>query len=168
MELSDDGLQFIKDREDTKLTAYQDIAGIWTIGTGSIWIDGRRVKQGDTITEEKALYLLNQELSPLPELIDNLVVPTLTKGEADALISFTFNLGLPAFKSSSLRSIINRTAIINKLKPKEYLVTPNSDELGRIKNAFLVWCKYHNSDGKLVTSEGLRNRRMAEWRLFIS
>lgn len=42
---------FIKSREGLKLTAYQDSAGIWTIGYSTItYEDHTPVKKGDIIT----------------------------------------------------------------------------------------------------------------------
>lgn len=153
MKLSPNGFNFIKNREGFELNAYQDIAGIWTIGYGSLWMpSGRRVKKGDKITIIQAMELLRTEVDPIVKMVDDLVVPELTQNQLDALVSFCYNLGLAAFKGSTLRRIINTKGM--KL----------DDE--RIKEQWMRWNKYHTPDGKLKVSRGLTNRRLAEWRLF--
>ena len=55
--------ELIKNFEGLRLTAYQDVAGIWTIGYGSIlYKNGMPVKSGDTITESDAFVLLQWEV----------------------------------------------------------------------------------------------------------
>jgi N-acetylmuramoyl-L-alanine amidase len=52
----------IKKWEGLRLDAYQDVAGIWTIGYGTIkYEDNTPVKKGQTITAERAEQLLIQE-----------------------------------------------------------------------------------------------------------
>ena len=59
MQLSRKGLEAIKFFEGLKLEAYEDSAGIPTIGYGTIRIDGKPVKLGMKITAEQAeQYLL--------------------------------------------------------------------------------------------------------------
>ena len=47
--LSDKGLKYLEQLEDIRLEAYQDDAGVWTIGIGSI----EGVNKGDIITMEE-------------------------------------------------------------------------------------------------------------------
>ena len=44
----------LKAYEGFRSKAYKDAVGVWTIGFGSTYVDGRPVKRGDTITVEKA------------------------------------------------------------------------------------------------------------------
>jgi lysozyme len=52
--INEAGLNLIKSYEDFRSEAYQDVAGIWTIGYGHI----RGVRPGMTITAEQALQFL--------------------------------------------------------------------------------------------------------------
>ena len=54
----------IKKYEGCKLKAYKCPEGIWTIGWGNTtYEDGRPVKEGDIIAQEKADYLLNHYIA---------------------------------------------------------------------------------------------------------
>jgi len=50
-QINDAGLQLIASSEGLRLSAYQDVAGIWTIGYGHI----RGVGRGMTITDDQAM-----------------------------------------------------------------------------------------------------------------
>ena len=55
---------FIKKWEGLNLSAYQDSAGIWTIGYGSILYQNNiPVKQGDNITMDMAESLIEWEVN---------------------------------------------------------------------------------------------------------
>ena len=59
--VSDQALELLKQFEGYSSKAYQDSAGIWTIGYGTTkWADGRPVKEGDTITEPEAATVLRR------------------------------------------------------------------------------------------------------------
>jgi lysozyme len=89
--------------------AYLCPAGIWTIGYGATYyLDGRRVRAGDTISREAAerLLLLMVRRVYLPAVL------RLCPGIRDpkrlaAIIDFCFNLGEPALAASTLRRRIN-------------------------------------------------------------
>ena len=64
MNVSQNGINLIKEFEGCKLTAYKCPAGVWTIGfghTGSV--DGVAVSSGMKITQSKAEVLLLQSLN---------------------------------------------------------------------------------------------------------
>ena len=53
MQLSENGFKIIKTFEGLRLTAYRDVAGVWTIGYGSTrYHDGKRVRRGDKLLNE--------------------------------------------------------------------------------------------------------------------
>ena len=53
MQLSQKGLNLIKNFEGLRLNAYRDVAGVWTIGYGSTYFhDGKKVKPGDKLASE--------------------------------------------------------------------------------------------------------------------
>jgi lysozyme len=154
-------LQFIEEREDCKLKAYLDIGGVPTIGFGSLFIydffvdaftysQKRRVRLTDEITLPHAKYLLWEEASGVRKKVLALTSPVLDDNQETALVSFCYNLGVQAFRGSTLRVCIN--------------TLPKDDKF--IKNEWLRWNKYHK-DGKLVPSKGLLNRRKLEYALWI-
>ena len=93
--VSDQALELLKQFEGYSPTAYQDSAGIWTIGYGTIkWADGRPVKQGDTITEPEAATALRRHADGDAQAVDSQTAYLdLNQNQKDALVSFTYNLG---------------------------------------------------------------------------
>lgn len=98
----------IKKYEGCRLEAYQDPKGIWTIGWGSIWIDGRRVQHGDKITQAKADMMLCEYIkSELLPTLDNLP-GYVTSSQKIALASLIYNWNAADFKKSRLYMAIIR------------------------------------------------------------
>lgn len=146
--ISNRGLEFLKRREDCSLEAYLDIGGIPTIGYGSlVLVNFEKVRPGDRITQTDADRLLINECRGIGNKIKS-VTPLLRDCKLDALISFCYNIGTPAFKNSTLRKIINIWS-----------------EDPRIAIEFMKWNKAH-VDGKLVAIRGLTNRRRLESNLY--
>jgi len=92
----------LKEFEGLRLEAYQDAAGVWTIGYGHT---GRDVKRGDRISEYWATDLLKRDVEKVAEAVRALNVAR-TEGQLDALVSFAFNLGIGKLKSSTLLKVI--------------------------------------------------------------
>ena len=91
MKISKDGLDLIKKYEGCKLTAYVCPSGILTIGYGHT---GSDVKQGMSITQEKAESLLVKDLERFEKHInkyDNKY--HFTQSQYNALVSFAYNIG---------------------------------------------------------------------------
>ena len=143
---------FIKSREGLKLTAYQDSAGIWTIGYGTIiYEDHTPVKKGDVITQQRADQLIEEEISFKCAKVNAALGPVaVNQNQFNSLVSFVYNVGIGALLSSTLLKRIKT----NPFDPK-------------IRDAFMMWNKAH-VNGKLVTVEGLKNRRAAEADLYFS
>lgn len=139
--ISNAGLKFIEKHEGKRLKAYLCPAGVWTIGIGHT----RGVKEGDTITEEQAYELLRQDVRAAENAVnfENLKI---TQNQFDALVSFTFNMGVGAFKKSTLLKKI-------KANPKD----------ATIASEFSKWI---NAGG--AKSAGLINRRKEEINLYFS
>ncbi len=145
MKTSDAGIKLIKHFEGTKLVAYKCPAGKWTLGTGStFWPNGEPVKEGDTVTEEGAEELLKATLSKFEQGIDKVVVVLLNQNQYDALVAFSFNVGVAAFSGSTLLKLLNQ---------KKYLEAANE------------FPKWNKIAGKV--SNGLVRRREAERGLFL-
>lgn len=108
MRISAKGLEFIKRHEGLRLTAYQDSAGVWTIGYGHT---GRSapppVFPNFTITEAEAEDYLRRDLAPAERAVNSLVHVPLTQNQFDALVSWVFNLGEGNLRASTLLRVLN-------------------------------------------------------------
>ncbi|MBY0421805.1 MAG: lysozyme, partial [Parvularculaceae bacterium] len=104
MKTSDTGIALIKRFEGLELKAYQDVAGIWTIGYGHT---GDDVKAGMKISEREAEELLRKDVKRFEDGVLRLVTVSLNQNEFDALVSFTFNVGAEAFRKSTARRRLN-------------------------------------------------------------
>jgi lysozyme len=94
MRTSEEGKEFIKDYEGLRLKAYRCAAGVLTIGYGHTG----GVKKGQEITEHQADVLLNYDLERFEDAVNAAVAQReflrVTQREFDALVSFTFNVGI--------------------------------------------------------------------------
>lgn len=102
MEISKNCVQLTKHYEGCKLEAYKCAAGIWTIGYGNTFFqNGRPVKSGDRISQDEAEELLPLMLKRFAQAVFNKTAK-IEQYEFDALVSFTYNVGIGAFESSTL------------------------------------------------------------------
>lgn len=93
----------IKLWEGCKLTAYDDGVGVWTIGYGHI----TGVSKGLIVTQEQADHWLEEELASFQDgVLNETNSLNLKDWQNGALISFSYNVGLNAFKSSTLLKVI--------------------------------------------------------------
>lgn len=148
--LSENGENFIKGFEGVRLKAYQDSAGIWTIGWGSTkYEDGTPVKKGDTLADKSAAdKLYKHTLKEYVDKVNKQVKVPLTQNQRDALISFKYNAGPDSGKT-----------LFEKLNKKDYKGA--ADE-------FLKWNKITDpKTKKKVEAKGLTNRRTKERELFL-
>ncbi|WP_370931819.1 lysozyme [Bartonella sp. DGB1] len=100
--------ELIKNFEGLRLEAYKDIAGVWTIGYGhTSIIGGLEVKEGLKITEQQALELLNKDVAKIAASVEKYVKVPLNDNQFAALVSFVYNIGINAFKTSTLLSKLN-------------------------------------------------------------
>lgn len=147
MKTSNNGITFITKHEGLRLKAYQDSIGIWTIGIGNTYYeDGSKVKEGDEITLERANSLFRHVLTPYELGVDVRTNDNITQNQFDALVSFTYNVGVTNFSKSTLLKKIN--------------INPNDPT---IKDEFLKWSR---AGGRVI--QGLLNRRKAEASLYFS
>lgn len=96
------GLDLIKEFEGCKLQAYLDTGGVWTIGVGHT---GPEVKKGLVWTQAQADAALASDLKTACEAVDR-AVPGLTDNRFAACVAFTFNVGVAAFRSSTLLKLM--------------------------------------------------------------
>ena len=106
MNISQNGIDLIKQFEGLRLEAYQCSAGVWTIGFGHT----NGVKQGDKITLAQAEDFLRSDLEKFENAINNLVNVELNQNQFDALVSFVFNIGINAFKKSTMLKFLNNNS----------------------------------------------------------
>jgi len=145
MLISSKGLEKLKEFEGFKRDAYRDVVGIWTIGYGNtVYTNGEPVKEGDRITKKEAERLMVAVLDGFEQAINDLVTVPLTQPAFDALCSFVYNVGVNAFKKSTM---------LRKLNAGDY--SGAHAEFGR-------WI--YGSNGQPI--QGLINRREQEAEMF--
>lgn len=135
-------LDIIKQFEGCKLSAYQDIVGVWTIGFGSTV----NVSPGDVITMDEALERLADDVARRASKIQSLVTVECSNNQLCAIVSLSYNIGLGALAKSTLLKLLNESA-----------------DLQLVADEFLKWDK---AGGQVVA--GLLRRRQAERSLFLS
>jgi lysozyme len=159
VKISEAGIQLIKSFEGCHSSPYRCPAALWTIGYGHVlYPDQARLK-----TPERASYPLKPEHNRVwdADEIDALLEADLlrfTDGvlrlcpaaadnqcHLDAMVSFSFNVGLGNLQASTLRMKYNR---------------------GDIEGAADEFLKWRKSNG--VVLRGLERRREAERALFLS
>lgn len=102
--LSDVGFSLTKEFEGLRLEAYQDLAGIWTIGFGHT---GPDVARGDHITQPEAEDLLHSDLQEAIACVNRSVNVSIEQHHFDALVDFCYNAGRGSFERSSLLERLN-------------------------------------------------------------
>ena len=132
------GLSHIMQWEGKRLVAYQDVAGIWTIGYGHTTAAGiPRVREGMRISDKEAEDILKTDLRKFEDRVSRLVKVPMTDNQFAVLVSFDFNTGA-----------LHKSTLLKKLNAGDYDAVP----------AELM--KWVNAEGKRV--QGLVNRRAAE------
>ena len=156
------GLELLKKWELYVGTIYKDSAGLPTIGyghlltksellSGNIRIKGVSYKLAEGISEPLALALLDQDIDPYEAIVNQLVKVPLTQNQFDALVIFTFNIGVGGFASSSASKSINNS------------------KFEEVPDMMRRWNKITDPKTKQkVVSKGLVNRRNKEIALFLS
>ena len=142
------GVELIKKYEGFRSKPYKCEAGVATIGYGATYYpNGQKVKLTDPAIDEKhASLLLEAMLNPYEKAVDSYCRDDINQNQFDALVSFAYNLGNSALKSSTLLKKAN--------------ANPNDKT---IRNEFLKW---RFAGGKEL--KGLINRRKDESELYFS
>jgi lysozyme len=145
MKLNKKGTVLLHHFEGLKLKAYKCPADVWTIGYGNTFYEGgSKVKQGDTVTKERAIELFNSVTTSFAIQITGSIKASLNENQFSSLVSFAYNVGVTNFKKSTLLKKIN----IDKNDPTIFA-------------EFLRWDK---AAGKVLA--GLKLRRQAEAKLY--
>jgi len=134
------GLELIKQWEGLRTTAYKDAVGIWTIGYGHTASAGKpHPKSGMKITKAQAEDILARDLRQYEQAVSEAVKVPLSDSQFAALVSFCYNVGIGAFRKSTL---------LKKLNSGDYNAVPGQ---------LMKWTR---AGGKKL--QGLVNRRAAE------
>lgn len=154
MKIDQAGIEFIKSAEGVKNFVYADSAGLPTIGVGhlltqdeltngKIHIDGKSHKYHDGLPDDVIDRLLLRDLHIAELVVNSNVKVKLTQNQYNALVSFAFNVGVGAFRKSTLLRLLNNS---------DYESVP--DQMRR-------WIL---SAGRQI--QGLKNRREKEVKLW--
>ena len=110
MKISENGISLIKQFEGCRLTAYQDSAGVWTIGYGHTG----GVYPRQVISQMEADLLLRQDLVKAELAVTKYDRKYhWNQNQFDALVSFAFNIGsINQLTAKGTRSIAEISAKI--------------------------------------------------------
>lgn len=156
MNVSLAAIKVIKHHEGLRLNPYRCPAKLWTIGVGHVLYP----EQGKLKIEDRDAYSLRPEdnrkfsadevdailaadLQRFERGVEKFVTVPLTQGQFDALVSFSFNVGLGTLQRSTLRAKLNRGE--------------------SAEDEFLKYCM---AGGKIL--KGLQNRRIDERAMFLT
>lgn len=153
-DINTDGLEFIAQFEGFSSSIYLDVGGLSTIGYGhlltsnekkskTISIAGMNVDWTKGISKFQALELLEQDVKIAEKSIKSSISAALTQDQYNALVSWAYNVGSAAVKSSTLVREISK------------------GNFGRVVSELQRWNKVKNQ-----VIAGLVRRRRAEANLF--
>jgi len=132
--------------EGVRVKPYKCPAGLWTIGVGHLIGDGKTLPPdwNRTFTLKEVYDLLATDVKKFERGVERLLPNVkLSQNEFDALVSFSFNLGLGTFQRSTIRQALLR-----------------GDKVAAIESLL----KYNKAGGKVL--KGLDTRRKDEAALF--
>lgn len=158
MKVSEKAIHMIKHHEGVRQKPYRCPAKLWTVGVGHVLYpeqgklklderDGFALKIEDfrTFSMGEVDAILRADLDRFERGVEKFCPVTLTQGQFDALVSFSFNVGLGTLQRSTLRQKILR---------------------GDMEGASQELLKYCMAGGKVL--KGLLNRRNDERAVFLS
>jgi GH24 family phage-related lysozyme (muramidase) len=144
MQVNASGMGLIESFEGCRTEAYQDCIGIWTIGYGHTSAAGSpQVEPGMTISKTEGQALLKTDIENFSKGVTASLRTPLNDNQFSALVSFAYNVGLAAFRRSSVLRAVN------------------AGQFQAVPGLMVLWVK---AGGKVVP--GLVARRAAEATLF--
>ena len=149
MKTSSTGLNHLKQFEGFSASAYNDVAGLATIGYGHLIKTNEFHLRSAPITKTEALDLLAQDVKTAENEVNARVFLTPNQNEFDALVSLVYNIGVGAFASSTVLKRINL-----------------GENQERVTQAWNMWNKA-TVNGQLQVVAGLVNRRKSELELYL-
>ena len=158
MKVSPKAIEIVKHHEGVRFKPYRCPARLYTVGVGHVMYpeqgklkiedrDGFPLRPEDNRvwTKDEVDAILKADLARFEKGVATYCTVPLTQGMFDALVSFSFNVGLGTLQRSTLRSKLNR-----------------GDKAGAA-DEFLKYCL---AGGKIL--KGLQNRRIDERAMFLS
>jgi lysozyme len=158
MNVSPKAIEVIKHHEGVRQKPYRCPAKLWTVGVGHVLypeqgklpIDQRdsvslRIEDFKVFSMDEVNDILRHDLDRFERGVEKLCPITLTQGQFDSLVSFSFNVGLGTLQRSTLRQRLLR-----------------GDKEGAAEELL----KYCMAGGKVL--KGLQNRRIDERAMFLS
>ena len=158
MNVSPKACEVIRHHEGVRYRPYRCPARLWTIGVGHVLYPEQakipmaermnfplRPEDNRVWTKDEVDAILKADLARFEKGVATYCPVPLTQGMFDALVSFSFNVGLGTLQRSTLRSKLNR-----------------GDKLGAADELL----KYCLGGGKIL--KGLQNRRIDERAMFLS
>ncbi|MBO0358635.1 lysozyme [Hymenobacter sp. BT186] len=94
---------FIVDKEGESLTAYRDVAGVWTICHG----ETLGVKPGDVKTKEACRLMTHSRVGHFMTQVDNAVTLDISPATLAAHTSFAYNIGINGYRNSQALKLTN-------------------------------------------------------------
>ena len=138
-------IELIKRFEGYRRNAAQLPDGRWTIGYGHTLT----ARQGAQVSEDDAEALLIYDLIAVAHVVNEQTYAPLTQNQFDALCAFAFNIGLDAFRGSSVVKRINEGDLVQAAFGME------------------LWRKA-DFQGERIVIDALVRRRAAEKALFLT
>ena len=158
MNVSPKACEVIRHHEGVRYRPYRCPAALWTIGVGHVLYPEQakipmaermnfplRPEDNRVWTKGEVDAILKADLARFEKGVATYCTVPLTQGMFDALVSFSFNVGLGTLQRSTLRSKLNR-----------------GDKFGAADELL----KYCLGGGKIL--KGLQNRRIDERAMFLS
>jgi lysozyme len=142
-------LNFLAVEEGIREDAYQDSRGIWTLGVGMTTLNGHPVKQGDRLTRDQACWSFGALAQEFYEKLQDMLHVELNDNQTAAVVSLAYNIGLGAFRSST---------ILRKL---------NAKDASGAANEFLRWTRA-GSDPNLLKPRRTREKALFEKQMYIT
>lgn len=146
MQMTEQGLALIRRFEGFRGEAYRCPAGVWTIGYGHTAAAGPPVvKPGMTMSEADARRVLAADVVRFASAVRLCLTREVNGEQFSALVSFAFNVGVGAFRGSSVLRAVNEGRFAD------------------VPERLMLWVK---AGGTVLP--GLQKRRAAEAALFMS
>src|SRR6478736_2009430 len=107
------GIEFLIAEEGLRLKPYLDSVKIPTIGIGCTYYEsGKRVTMQDpAITKERAIELFRHLLKTYELAVYSTTRDDLNQNQFDALVSLCYNIGVAAFKGSTVLKRVNKNPL---------------------------------------------------------
>jgi len=158
MNVSPKAIKMISHHEGVRQNPYKCPAKLWTVGVGHVMFPEQgklKIDQRDAFTPpqeamrkysmEEVDEILRLDLARFEKGVATYCPVSLTQGQFDSLVSFSFNVGLGTLQRSTMRQKVLR---------------------GDMEGAAEELLKYCMAGGKIL--KGLQNRRLDERALFLS